>query len=305
MTMKYNIIRLKTFFKRLLQTKRVNNFFSRYLIYNDYSLYPFLKERISNVKYAFILSSLFLPVSIVLRLILKNKLDAKDIVKNDYVYAFHRNEKEVKFQLKNYKTDLIEKLLFENSEFYEEEILNDLSIYLSSSSIVLDIGANIGNHTIYFSVISQVAQVYSFEPILETFERLANNIKLNQCENVTLFNCGLGAENSFAEADNLTFGNNGAMKIKYSHDSNSIIVKPLDDFYFSSKVDFMKIDVEGFEEEVLKGGVNRIKMDRPVIFIEIHKQNYFRVEECLKKLDYRLERQYNDDNYLFFPLSNS
>lgn len=288
---------------QFLRNKIVNDFISKYVIHNKYSLYPIFKCQLHNTKFALLFSLLILPITIFLHFIFENNWKlATSLKRNNYIYSFSYKDSEIQFHLHNYQTDLIEKLIFESAAFYESDILNDLSQYLDSSSVVLDVGANIGNHTIYFSKVIKVFHVYSFEPIEDTFQKLTKNVSLNNCKNVTLHKCALGAGQLFAEPDNMAFGNSGGMRIKYSENSKGIIVKPLDDFIFTDKIDLIKIDVEGFEEEVLIGGSNRIKTDKPIIFIEIHKKNYAIVESYLiNQLNYRFEKIFGEDNYLFFP----
>ena len=132
----------------------------------------------------------------------------------------------------------------------------------------LDIGANIGNHTIYFS--DYFAAVYSFEPNPHTFDLLSFNLKT--VDNCVPFNFGLGDEVGVFELyENKP--NMGASSIKYDYDPGSgkvkIQVKKLDDIEAElGNVAFVKLDVEGFEHNVIKGGMKFIRKHQPIIVLE-------------------------------------
>lgn len=66
------------------------------------------------------------------------------------------------------------------------------------------------------------------------------------------------------------------------------------------KIDFIKIDVEGFENEVLLGGAELIKRDQPVIFVEIFEENVNTVDKTMKKLGYEMKESRSGD-YLYLP----
>lgn len=66
------------------------------------------------------------------------------------------------------------------------------------------------------------------------------------------------------------------------------------------KIDFIKIDVEGFENEILLGGAELIKRDQPVIFVEIFEENVNTVDKTMKKLGYEMKESRSGD-YLYLP----
>lgn len=75
---------------------------------------------------------------------------------------------------------------------------------------------------------------------------------------------------------------------------------PLDELSIDKKIDFIKIDVEGFENEVILGGTELIQRNKPAIFVEIFEENRSAVGETLKKLGYVLQERKEDD-YLYLP----
>ena len=83
----------------------------------------------------------------------------------------------------------IPNIIKETNEFYDIGNLNIMKEYLNSDSNVLDIGANIGNHSIFFSQFAKM--VYSFEPQIENFNCLEKNIIVNNIKNVQIMHTSL------------------------------------------------------------------------------------------------------------------
>ena len=137
-------------------------------------------------------------------------------------------------------------------------------------TVVLDVGANIGNHSIYFS--SKFNKVFAFEPNADVYELLKFNA--SQRQNVFPSMIGLGdVEGDFVLKE--ISGNLMASWIDKNSDltdrkTYQIKIKTLDKLNIP-EVKFIKIDVEGYEIEVLKGGVDLISRDQPIILFEQHK----------------------------------
>ncbi|AFI04805.1 FkbM family methyltransferase [Helicobacter cetorum] len=179
---------------------------------------------------------------------------------------------------------------------------------------ILDIGANIGNHSLYFALECQATKILAFEPIFSTFEILEKNIALNHLQNiVTPLNVGLSNKSINAKifhnshyndniafhADNiggtaLTQDEKGAFKLIALDSIN------LKDYGFE-RLDFVKIDVENHEIEMLEGALETLKKYRPIIFIETFENNKNRVFSILENLGYLHKKPFRDNNYLFTP----
>ncbi len=84
-----------------------------------------------------------------------------------------------------------------------------------------------------------------------------------------------------------------------SKELDGIEMKPLDSFGFGEKIDFVKMDVEGFEYKVLKGGRNLLINDKPILWVEIFSCNYAKVSELLAELGYRQIEALDKNNYIF------
>ncbi len=140
---------------------------------------------------------------------------------------------------------------------------------------ILDIGANIGETSMAFSKLTGVnGSVYSFEPDPQTFERLKKHLELNGCSNVIPVNKGLGKEEGelFLEEGENNSGGNRISPGQQAKQGKKIVITTMDKFAKAnsiSKIDFIKIDVEGYEYHVLLGAEETIDKHRPAFFIEL------------------------------------
>jgi FkbM family methyltransferase len=158
------------------------------------------------------------------------------------------------------------------SGLYESEILIPLFRIMSKQfnfvrSSAIDVGANIGNHTIFFSDIFE--KVVSFEPNPITFKLL--QVNTFTLKNVHIFNLGLSDSDNELTLSVLA-GNIGGSSITINHKSDlehKIKAIPLDDFReLPPNIELMKIDVEGMENLVLKGAKQVITTNKPIILFE-------------------------------------
>ena len=141
-------------------------------------------------------------------------------------------------------------------------------------SLSLDIGANIGEYT-KLLLMNTNSKVVSFEPLPEAFKEL-QKIELKFKDRLDIYNIAIGAENSKSD---LFYANQKSEKASLvpnleklsfvgSLNKNKIVVdvKQLDyfeDYFKDKKIDFIKIDTEGFEYEVLKGAEKILKLHKP------------------------------------------
>lgn len=157
---------------------------------------------------------------------------------------------------------------------FEESELDLCAKYIPSDAVVLDIGANIGLHSVYFSQKVPRGFVLAFEPSLETFQLLATNVV--GIENVSLLNVAIsnqgGILDFFVASDNAYSGLMDT-KRKSIRDVIKVPCMRVDDVLKNiniNRVDFVKIDVEGLELNVLQGMTQAIETYKPVIFCEIY-----------------------------------
>lgn len=138
---------------------------------------------------------------------------------------------------------------------------------------VVDIGANIGCTSILFGQIAR--NVTSFEPSPTTFKYLDLNIKNSNLKNIEIHNVGLGCKD---ENLTLTFSPSSRsggfvsnlIQASTGHTVENISIKNGDFIIKDANVDFIKIDVEGFELNVLKGLTNTIQQNKPIVVAELN-----------------------------------
>ncbi|MFG6176446.1 FkbM family methyltransferase [Halomonas sp. THAF12] len=221
------------------------------------------------------------------------------IVQHDFSFPY-RGEM-VHFALPN-QEDHIQNLIRYNKGFYESAMLEDIRERFSGGA-VFDVGANIGNHSIFFARFCGAEKVVSFEPHPETFETLLKNVEVNGiASKVVCYNAGLSdvpgaAELSFYDARNIGMASlrkNQGGDIRLL-DADSVAAKE------GVKVGVMKIDVEGMEMSVLKGAHRILSQDRPVLYVEAAKQDAFEeIKACLEVYGYAPEGRFNATaTYLF------
>ena len=154
-------------------------------------------------------------------------------------------------------------------EFYSPE-LKAMKRLVHKNATVIDVGANIGLFSVFISKeIGPKGKLVAFEPVGDTFWRMQENLALNRCMNVVplqqalsnkkgkatmnIFPEGYGAWNTFGKP---VFGD-----IK-SIDTEKVEVTTLDAYMAENSIktiDFLKIDVEGYERDVLEGARNTLK----------------------------------------------
>lgn len=153
--------------------------------------------------------------------------------------------------------------LFARYKHPQEDELVILEKFLDKDSVFLDVGANIGTITVPMAKISK--EVLAFEPVAENLALLEENLKLNNVSNVTVFPIALGSEHGSVQLEAQDAADAGTYSIRGEGD---IPLVPLDSIPCSPTL--IKMDVEGYEIDVLKGARETIKKHRPVIFFEIN-----------------------------------
>ena len=180
--------------------------------------------------------------------------------------SFLKDAKEIIFA-REPEDDYIIQSIEKQNDFYEHELLDWLATISLEDGVIIDAGANIGNHSIYFSKILN-KQVYSFEPNPKTFKLLTTNYKLNNLSIDKLFNKALGEFKGHCNIDEVDSGNLGATQVHLSN-KGQIEVVSLDEFISQEKkIALIKIDVEGFELNVLRGAIQILKLHTPLLLVE-------------------------------------
>lgn len=157
---------------------------------------------------------------------------------------------------------------------FERSAIAQCATFIRADGMVIDVGANIGVHTVHFAACARLGNVICFEPARSTFEHLLRNVR--HLSNVIPLNLALSDSTElrpfFVAADNAYSGLKDTNRKAISHQESVACLKG-DDILLTmlknARVDLVKIDVEGFETEVLRGMTQFIIAHKPVIFCEI------------------------------------
>ncbi|MGE3556367.1 MAG: FkbM family methyltransferase [Candidatus Obscuribacterales bacterium] len=178
---------------------------------------------------------------------------------------------------------------------YEADEQSILAQMIDDSSVVLDVGAHIGWHSIGLAKQHPRAKIFAFEPIPETYSILERNIKLNEIVNVTCLPYGFSdtpGEVNFhyfpggsvlASRENLIGHRNGEVK--------KCLVSTVDVFskeHALDRLDLIKCDVEGSELAVVVGGLHTISSFLPVIMLELYEEWCAKFEYAATDVEGRL-----------------
>ncbi|MFQ5639516.1 MAG: FkbM family methyltransferase [bacterium] len=161
---------------------------------------------------------------------------------------------------------------------YESGTLSILKKFLRIGDKFLDIGANIGWISCVVSrFVGKTGQVYAFEPHCKTFKILENNIKINDLNNISTFDVALGSKISRGLIHtNHEIGRGGASLLPPDNRGEDLTqrveITTVDTLIENNQLDIphvIKIDVEGYELEVLKGAINLLSgPNAPILIIE-------------------------------------
>jgi FkbM family methyltransferase len=159
---------------------------------------------------------------------------------------------------------------YEVIKTYKEIFVEDIYKFNApnKSGVILDCGANIGISTLYFAINHPNSTIYAFEPDKSIFELLAKNVQDNKLPNVVLYNDAIWTENI-----ELSFSNKGSEASQI--DTTGVSATKVNAIQFSEylskfeKIDFVKMDIEGAEFNVIKDCANQLyKIDN--LFLEYH-----------------------------------
>lgn len=201
--------------------------------------------------------------------------------------------------------------LLDNSMWNPQEIGDVTALlglrrkYFGDGVFAVDCGANIGVHTIeWATTMTGWGSVLAIEAQERLFYALAGNIALNNCFNARAIHAAVAAQNGtlrIPTPDYLRPANFGGLSLKPSAQNEPIgqdidyagaNLAEINTIAFDSlelaRLDLIKIDVEGMEEEVLAGAAQTLSEKRPILHIEWIKSSKERISEILQRLDYAI-----------------
>jgi FkbM family methyltransferase len=170
-----------------------------------------------------------------------------------------------------------------NGRFYELDGLQAMRTSAPQSASILDVGAHVGNHTVFFSSFLNAKRIVPIEPNRRAQASLRINCALNGASNVDLsfVDHALGAESAAGRVITEAGLNSGGTKVE-PHSDGGVKIVCGDDIFPTESFDLIKIDVQGMEIDALKGLANLIARCHPILFVGVTKAN---TRSFLKQMD--------------------
>jgi FkbM family methyltransferase len=176
---------------------------------------------------------------------------------------------------------------------FEPDVTRIIESFCQPGWTILDVGANIGAHTLRFGkVAGSSGKVYAFEPTEYAYRKLLRNIALDQLDSTEAFQVAVSNRNQTQQA--LNYRSSWRTDGRNVSGAGLVDVVRLDDWCAENgvqRIDCIKVDVDGDEWPVLKGAEQVLRRYRPLIIIEIGAWHFRRAEEnplsLLRQLGYR------------------
>jgi len=212
-----------------------------------------------------------------------------------------------KIKLKNYSNeiwvditipnnDVLKRGLLADGHFYEEDLLECArKLPLVGNKIIVDVGANVGNHTIFFALFCLNKGVVSFEPYEKVRKVLTNHVKMNNL-NVTIVPYAVADEEGFCDLEESP-GNEAGIPWDgrtYVKEGSSIKMVTLDNYLDGKEISLIKLDIEGYEYKALLGAKRILEKQHPYLFVEaktLEEKN--RIETFLSPFGYQCVAMFN------------
>ncbi|MGB3756632.1 MAG: FkbM family methyltransferase [Rivularia sp. (in: cyanobacteria)] len=185
--------------------------------------------------------------------------------------------------------------------FVEQNTFKIIKKLLPNNGVFVDIGANIGIYScIMANHLSAKGSVIAFEPMPENLEALYSNIALNQLKNIEVNELALSNRQQdfnlyvpFAHQQGAT----GCTQVWNPGDWVSVgstNATTLDIAFQKQRLDFIKIDTQGHEFEILQGAKSTIERFQPLILCEVFKENRTKVFDLMKSWNYVIFKETRD-----------
>lgn len=202
-----------------------------------------------------------------------------------------------------------------NGQLWEQQSLHQFFSKIDNENYnIVDIGAQSGLYSLFAKYLPN-ATFYAFEPFKETFNLLNDNLILNGITNVLSFNIGISNTSGLTTLNTCMSHNGlhtmGKNPIRFNDIKKiEINIDTLDNCFYHKNipVHFIKIDTEGWEYNILKGGELTIKKYRPIIQLEY---SFYNMKQCdinendllnlLKNYNY-YEHSMIEEEKLFYPI---
>lgn len=190
------------------------------------------------------------------------------------------------YQLYDYKLPINH---FDSSIFYYEHGINTLKTFNKlGNKAIIDVGCFVADSCLVFRKYTK-NKIYTFEPVLENYKLAQKTIELNNLQDVVLENLALGdkEEESEITANGMQ---SSILHVKYKNNKTEKIKTTTLDKYVKDnniEVGLIKVDIEGFEPYFLRGAVETIKEQKPIILLSIYHNyhDFFKLKPFIENLD--------------------
>lgn len=172
-------------------------------------------------------------------------------------------------------------------EMFGEELYSIEGFTPDESSKVADVGAQYGDYAVLCAKVYGSKEIHAFEPVKENFNFMEELITLNNLDNVKTYCVGL-SDTKYDQV--LSYTDQMLSASRVGTKTQLFSFDKLDNFHL--KCDILKIDVEGYELKVLKGGMGTVVENMPRIIMEVHSKRLYKASlELLTGLGYKLVRK--------------
>jgi FkbM family methyltransferase len=173
-----------------------------------------------------------------------------------------------------YDTSSIAYGIARNGEVEKEEVAVAVSVLkqLQPNFSFVDIGAHTGYYSILTSTLFPQSRITALEPGKEFIKEFQMSIDINNVTNITILDVAAGKENSTGILHMQGSGSSLSpwFKSTTSSEARTVHIKTLDGLFHSKQsVEFIKIDAEGFEYEILQGAKSLLSSEKPLLYVEI------------------------------------
>lgn len=202
-------------------------------------------------------------------------------------------------------SELIDVCLYVNR--FEKDVTSAINAICQEKWVVLDIGANIGAHTLRFaSLVGDNGGVFAFEPMGYAFQKLQRNVRLNQFCNIKIFQLALSNQN--LPQQNISYRASWKTDNSRTDESSTVDFIRLDDWFKNqtiNRLDFIKIDVDGNEYSVFDGAREVLEKYKPAMIAEVGAYHFSdslsNPWEILENLGYRFWDVHTRNEYRSLP----
>jgi len=259
-------------------------------------VFPYHHNELIRLIFSCIIYNLVLPIRVVIDICFGRSYKLSRLFPlsiNYYLRRFNINYAILK--IKDYK------FLVRTSSYSDEATVllrDEEDIYqlinLNRNSIVIDIGAHIGTYSIRFCKIAH--KVIAIEPLYDNYLILIYNAKLNNCKNLYPINMGIWSEEGTKsifykpERTDLATLIDNLIDNQSNYYKHMVKVTTLDKLVNSlglTKIDFLKIDAEGSEYEILRGA-NKVLDNTKSVLIETFENNRYKCLDYLKNKGFKI-----------------